>query len=153
MTVRHRDAMRKALVTILLLTLSSSASYAATPTAKEEYELQERCGKRAEEVFKREFGNGISNTEDGQSMAGYTNHYNKKLNKCFYLLAYTEFRYKNKKEGSSTLITLFDINEQREYGQFFSRLNDKFGFQCKVEDKACSSQAEWEALIKPYMND
>lgn len=32
-------------------------------TLKEDYELQERCGKRAEEVFKKEFGNHISNSE------------------------------------------------------------------------------------------
>src|SRR5450759_2885071 len=63
-------------------------------TAKEDYELQERCGKRADELFKREYGNtGITNTKDGQAIAGYKNHYNSKLNKCFVLLTYRAVSY------------------------------------------------------------
>ncbi len=62
-------------ITIFVVFVSFSSSFAAS--AKEDYELQERCGKRAEEFFKREYGSGISHTEDGYSMSGYTNHYNK----------------------------------------------------------------------------
>jgi hypothetical protein len=61
----------------------SGNSYAATVTAKEEYELQARCGKQTEEFHKKEFGDGIVTTKDGQAIVSYTNHYNKKLNKCF----------------------------------------------------------------------
>jgi hypothetical protein len=130
---------------------SANNSYAAS--AKEEYELQERCGKRAEEFFKQGYGNGINNTKDGQSIDGYTNHYNKKMNKCFFLLTTSYFPYKDKKTSNSIFITLFDINEQKEYGSFFKRLNDNFGFVCKVSDKVCHSQDEWEALVKPYMEE
>lgn len=130
---------------------SENLSHAASP--KEEYDLQERCGKRAEEYFKREYGNGISNTKDGQSMTVYTNHYNKKLNKCFILLTTTNVTYKDKKVSSSTFRSLYDINENKEYGIFFKRDNDNFVFECKVSDKVCNSEDEWEALIKPYMEE
>lgn len=130
---------------------SANNSYAAS--TKEEYDLQERCGKRADEFFKREYGNGISNNKDGQSISGYTNHYNKKLNKCFFLLTTSDLPYKDKKNSASTFITLFNINEQKEYGNYFKRLKDNFGFVCKVSDKVCHTQDEWEALIKPYMEE
>jgi len=115
--------------------------------------LQERCGKRAEEFFKREYGNGISNTKDGQSITGFTNHYNKKLNKCFFLLTTSDLPYKDKNKSSSTFIALYDINEQKEYGSFFKMQKDNMGFECKVSGKVCNSQDEWEALVKPYMEE
>jgi len=72
---------------------------------KEDYELQERCGKRAAELFNLEFGNGISNTKEGQYITDYRNHYSKKLNKCFVLYTTTDVPYKNKKKGVSILMT------------------------------------------------
>jgi hypothetical protein len=131
----------------------ASANNRHAASTKEEYELQERCGKRAEEFFNRGYGNGISNTKDGQSISGYTSHYNKKMNKCFFLLTTSDLPYKDKKKSASTFITLIDINEQKEYGNFFKRLKDNFGFVCKVADKVCNSQDEWDALIKPYMEE
>ena len=131
----------------------SSSGYAAS--IKDEYELQERCGKRAEEVFKREFGNGISNTKDSQSMSGYENHFNKKLNKCFVLLRTTIFTHKTKKEGATTSsdIVLYDINENKQYGTFFKTRNDDKTVICSVSEKICHSESEWDAQIKPYMNE
>lgn len=127
-------------------------SYATTATAKEEYELQERCGKRAEDLFKREFGSGISNTKDGKTISAYTNHYNKKLNKCFFLITDTIIPHKNKKVGISTMVTLLDINEQREYGTYLG-IGNHLPDICKVSGVACHSFGEWEMLIKPYMED
>ncbi len=46
---------------------------------KEEYELQERCGKRAEERFRQAYGNETT-------AVSYTNHYNRRLNKCLILV-------------------------------------------------------------------
>ena len=139
-------------IAIISLLVSVSNSFAAS--AKEDYELQERCGKRAEEFFKREYGSGISHTEGGYSMSGYINHYNKKLNKCFFLLTLSDSPYKGKNKSFSTTIELFDINEQNEYGNFYIRPQvDKFPIACKVVDKFCHSQAEWQALIKPYMEE
>jgi len=140
-------------VTLVLVWLASvSGSHAAT--AKEDYELQERCGKRADELFKREYGNsGITNTKDGQALAGYRNHYNKKLNKCFLLLTYRDIPYKDKKKASSTLMTLYDINENKEYGSYFKSDNNSIPFDCKVSETVCRSEQEWDSLISPYMEE
>ena len=120
---------------------------------KEDYELQERCGKRAEELFKRDYGNGVSNTKDGQAITGYRNHYSTKLNKCFVLLTTTDMPYKDKQKALSILMVLYDINENREYGSFFKRDGDNLPFDCKVAGRVCRSQQEWEALVSPYMDE
>jgi len=66
-------ALRIGIVFILVEGLLSNSH--AGP--KEDYELQERCGKWAEELFKREYG--VSNTKNGQAITGYRNHYSKVL--------------------------------------------------------------------------
>ena len=67
---------------------------AQAQTATERYNLQDRCGKVAAEVFAKEWGTGFSNTANGQAIAQYRNHYNFRLNKCFYLeLSITEPRF------------------------------------------------------------
>jgi hypothetical protein len=81
---------------------------------KEDYELQERCGKRASERFKAEFGNYASNDKDFNYLFNYTNHYNSKLNKCFMLVTTTMIP-KNKKTDHMVIRDLYDVNENKEY--------------------------------------
>jgi hypothetical protein len=45
----------------------ATVAQAQTPTEK--YDLQERCGKFAAEVFVKEWGTGFSNTDNGQTIA------------------------------------------------------------------------------------
>ena len=75
--------MDRVLVVAAALLLVGTASF-AQPN-KEQYELQERCGKRAAEVFKREYSPPVSDTKDGQMRLNYENHYSARLNKCFFL--------------------------------------------------------------------
>lgn len=57
------------------------------PSAKEIYELNEKCGKRSAELFEKHYGkNGTSNDNDASWLSNYTCHYNRKLNKCFMLI-------------------------------------------------------------------
>jgi len=74
-----KDRRTTVLVVAATLLLVGTAPY-AQPT-KEQYELQERCGKRAAEVFKREYRPGLK----GEQL-NYENHYSARLNKCFFLL-------------------------------------------------------------------
>ena len=146
--------IRRALMILIVLAGFVPLSGVCEGSAKVDYELQERCGKQADEFFKREYGkSGVFNTEDGQAIAGYRNHYNKKLNKCFFLLTYQDLPYKTKKNPSSTVRTLYDINENKEYGEFFQRLGDNHPTECKVSGKLCQSEKEWDALISPYMDE
>ena len=117
------------------------------PAATEAYELQERCGKQAEEIFKKE---PRSTDEDYRTLVhSYTNHYNKKLNKCFILFKDTGF-YKKETHISSTIS---DVNENKDYGTYFKTVKNKKPFLCNVNGKYCNSEGEWEALLKPFMEE
>ena len=134
----------------------------AALSRRQAYELSERCGKTAGEEFRREWKAGIVNTETGQMMAGYANHYNSRLNKCFYLLRVTHFTSKKSGGGESTSnisMMLVDINDAKEIGTYWgaptSTAQPVEGrpTSCNVVDKLCSSSQEWEALARPYMED
>ena len=146
--------MTRILIAVALIAgCFASLDSAHAATTKEDYELLERCGKRAEELFKREWGSGISKTGETTTMGSYTNHYNKKLNKCFYLETSTALTPKGKNKGTSEQMGLYDINENKEYGQFFKNDSDKLPFVCNVQGAECRSKQEWDSLIRPFMNE
>lgn len=144
----------------MCLTLSLAANLAASGASgepnKEQHELQERCGKRAEQIFRSDNpsqagGGVVTNTKDSQNITTYQNHYSATLNKCLYLLIVTGINYKTQPRYTTTLMTLFDINENKEYGTFFKRSDDGGPAQCNVQQKACHSESEWQELLTPYM--
>jgi hypothetical protein len=96
------------------------------------------CGDVQEGV-----GRNIVNTKTGQMVANFENHYNSRLNKCFYLEMSTT--YERGKEPFK-LLRLFDLNDNKEYATFFDGA-------CVVHDQFCQSEAEWRLLIKPFMED
>ena len=104
------------IILICLFLLISTNTYSSS--IKEDYELQERCGKRCEEYFKKEFGNGIISNEEVSGVKNFQNHYNKKLNKCFILITDTGFIKNNNKIYKSK--SLLDINEKKDYGFFYN---------------------------------
>jgi len=142
--------------TLALPLLFASTCYAAPN--KEQYELQERCGKLTKNAFEREWGrDGVVNNEDSRMLANYRNHYNAKLNKCFYLQSVAIFP-KSKEQGISEEVLLYDLNENKAYG-YFHRMR-KYGSgapeapdNCHVLENYCRSDNEWESLIKPYMEE
>ena len=136
-----------------VLTIIFPITHAAAEPNKVQYELQERCGKRAEDSFRREYGNGISNTETGQNITSFQNHYSATLNKCFFLEIVTSVNYKETPKNMSTMMTLFDLNDHKEYGEYFKRSQDSIPFICTVQDQICHSEAEWRELLKPYMEN
>jgi hypothetical protein len=129
------------------LLLVGTASY-AQPN-KEQYELQERCGKRAAEVFAKGWGSGISNTASGQIIGNYENHYNSRLNKCIYLEISNVYTHG---EAPYRSIRLFDLNENKEIATYSKIEGDAFVF-CLVQGKGCRTEDEWRTLIKPFMED
>jgi hypothetical protein len=123
---------------------------------KVEYELAEKCGRSVATWFKSEYKEeGVPiNTRDGQMIAAFRSHYNRKLNKCFLLLTINTFKSK-KSEGdlnSSTQHMLVDFLDNNEIGTFFQF----FGItptSCNVNETHCRSEAEWQFLAKPFMED
>lgn len=76
--------MRAICVALALAAIFAIPEASAEPN-KEQYELQERCGKRAEQVFKSDnpgqsSGGVVTNTEDGQNITTYQNHYSTTIN-------------------------------------------------------------------------
>ena len=112
----------------------------------EKYTLQERCGKRAEEIFRTEYGSHRTKTNNGELFIDYQSHYNERLNKCFFLENATSNQRIDGKPISSKLIRLFDANENKERGNF------NFGI-CYVDEKTCSSYDEFMKLLRPYMEE
>jgi hypothetical protein len=126
-----------------------STNVGAQPN-RELYELQERCSKRAAEVFKREYSH-VSNSKHGR-LFSYESHYSARLNKCFFLEI--SVAYEKGQSSGHKLMRLFDLDDTKEYGQYF--MNDLYQvgpFPCDVHGKVCRSESEWRELVKPFMED
>jgi hypothetical protein len=130
----------KAIVALLSLVLLASGAQAQS--LKENYELSERCGKRAEEVFARAKAEttGLTIAADN-----YENHYNSRLNKCFYLESH--------ERGAMRSLMLIDLNDHKEMGAYIGQSSVQDPIKCVLQGKQCKSEEEWRALIKPFMED
>ena len=132
--------MKLAMIAASLVLIGS----AQAQTAREAYDLQEKCGRRATEVWIKEYNN--KSIHDNY-VTRYQNHYSLRFNKCFFL----EINYGLGDFVGKKLFRLFDINEDTCYGSYI----EGFGplDMCEMEEKQCKSEEEWRALIKPFMED
>lgn len=144
--------MQRSLFAIVVaLTLASNHNCLAEPN-KIQYELEERCARAATEIFEKDWdGKGITNTPDGQIVANFENHYNQSRNKCFYLLTSTSYLTKKSPPTSFVSVILIDVNDNHELGEFMQDQQQAAPTWCFVEATTCHSKAEWQTLIKPYM--
>jgi len=142
----------RASISVAIVGLLCFSPYVSAQPNKELYELQERCGKRAAEVFRREYGT-VPKTEYGITMwFNYENHYSARLNKCFFLEIAVS-REKGKLDSTKSM-RLFDLNENKELANYDDGICDGCGpISCKVQDKVCRSESEWRQLLKPFMED
>jgi len=127
------------------------AGSAPAQSLKAKYELSERCAKWAKEVFEKDWGTGVySNPADQYWIIGsYENHYNSRLNKCFYI----EIEQIHNRGQKLKMMILRDLNENIEIAGY-SRVEGQAFVLCSVQGKeACKSEEEWRALIKPFMED
>ena len=132
---------------------------AAAPSKQQAYELSEQCGKTSRDRFRRDWKDGVVPTPDGQMTAEFTNHYNAKLNTCFYLL--TVNRYTNGEGGASTStlsMMFFDIDDDELYGEYLGPATiesppTRIPTTCRLEYMYCASRGEWEVLVRRYMED
>jgi len=141
---------------LLLVGESVALGSACAESNMEAYELQERCSKRVEEIYKNEYGGGgVRKEKDFTYIHSYRNHYNSKLNKCFFLEITTGYsnQSNNKESYNIVMETLFDINENKEYGIYFKRNDAYKPTTCSLEDNICHSREEWENLLKQYMEE
>jgi hypothetical protein len=126
-------------IALLSLVLATEAE-AQTPTEK--YELSERCGVRAADFFARDWKQSPS------YKANYENHYNVRLNKCFYIEIIN--MYERGKDPLRSM-TLYDLHENRQIGLYVK--SGDLIVSCSAQQRYCRSEQEWRALIKPFMED
>ena len=141
--MEHHRKMRLLTMSFVLMIVTSIAA-CQNLDRKQIYEAQERCGKRAEEYFKRRSLSGVP----GFDQYKYINHYNIKLNKCFILLTI--------RDSTGVGTELIDINENKQYG--FSteiyQLNPSFSCHFPLaSNRDCKSREEWDAFVKTYMEE
>ena len=121
--------------------------------------LQEKCA----EFVKKNLGEpGVIDRgkKDDLSMMGYTNHYNKKMDKCFVLISYTHFTHTAKGQDQTQFHQeLWNAMDGKEIGLYSSnQVKEGSSWKhyengCKVGDTICHSKTEFDALIKPYMEE
>lgn len=131
------------------------------PTAKESYELRERCAKDAMVWFKQ---NHPESQDDPISVKGggsisstsptYQNHYSNVLNGCF-ALVYQMMSFQNSAQPSPKHAfvqsnTLWDVNENTQLGAYVVK-NLKEMTACDVRGTKCTSKEQWMELAKNYM--
>src|SRR5438034_7077166 len=92
-------------VAVCAMTLSARAQ-----NRKEIYELQERCGKRAEQIFEKDFP-----VAERKGLEQFENHYNIRLNRCFMLEENTTLTKDVGKSYSIKILTLIDVNDNKSY--------------------------------------
>jgi hypothetical protein len=136
--------MRRALVAGAFMMLACPVF---AQSNQERYILQERCGKQAAATFKSEWASNVTNTDKGQVVANYQNHYSERLNKCFYLEISTTYEKVKDKTESLKMMRLYDINENKEYANYTG------GLLCTVNGTSCGSEQEFTQLIKQYMEN
>jgi hypothetical protein len=112
-----------------------------------------QCESKAREIFRQVWGDGILEDPIDRNYvsASYKSHFNARLNKCFYLLSTTTVSRTNQRNFALISETLTDLGESRVFANF--RGGYKLFTYCNVDDEPCSSQAEFEKLIKHYMEE
>lgn len=140
---------------------SLSDGRAADSREKLDMEFGRTCAAQAEHVFTSEgfsleghpVVNGTLST-----MANYTNHYNKRLGKCFMLLTTTSFDPTN-----HSIAQVFNVTDAFEGATYAEYSDDQIGtsqaphlFKCNQKlpnqpQVQCRALDEWKKLIEPLM--
>jgi hypothetical protein len=142
---------------IFILSLASTKSFAAT--AKEQYELSAQCGEQARNWFEKEYpdGNVWKKDTSGQSISSFENHYSASYNSCFVVTTMERINYKEKPSNLNTLKVLWDLNDHKTVGNFasihYTKPPSAIILFCEVKKIRCDSEDEWNALVRPYMEN
>jgi hypothetical protein len=142
--------MKKLLFLLAVVSLLIPISVNAQSTLA----LQEKCHEGAKKFFFEFKGQYRS---DSDLWPDYTSHYNKKLDRCFiHISVFTLTKGGTGEILSQYLFDVFEAGEQSislAYGRFQYFPDRTKTPVCIVGDKICHSEAEFKALIKPYMKE
>jgi|SRR5208283_1167912 len=145
MTKKHFAVLILVLIIFLPFCTEGSQGSAKKISSSELYDLQGKCGTDAANFFYKIYG-------DGFAIPGhhyiYSNHYNKKLNKCYILITGLSMIEKDNKKD----IELYDVQENNPFGYYSDYLKEAAPF-CLFNGGKCSSEATFKRLVAPYMNE
>ena len=148
--------------TAALVTAASVASSPALPQVS--YDLQERCSRQAEKVFRdRGYSKDITRPKGDESdsndvIANFESHYNTVVDKCFVLLEIFGVGVSN---AGFQIRSLLDAYEGRTYAEYaWGPTDSKKSWEvrpyCRLipshnGQSNCHSEAEFNAFITHYM--
>jgi hypothetical protein len=118
--------------------------------------LQEKCAEGAKKFFLDRitgYGGewGFFNSKGfGRGYNDFTSHYNKKLDKCFIRIDFHSFP-EAKTKRALNVIDVWNVFEGTHIASLSTSV--ELLIDCVVADKTCNSASEFEALIKPYMEE
>lgn len=125
-------------------------------------DMQGRCARDSKQWFDEQWAHGDKDTLS----LDYQNHYNKSLHKCFALVDYRSGKRPGGRHGQSVLIhkSLWNVYENNvRQAEFSSRYisysvkteskSQETIIDCRVDEKTCKSEDEFDNLVHPYMND
>lgn len=131
---------RTSLAVVLAECLLIAVAY-AQPN-KEAYELQERCSKRAAEIFQKDY---TPTPKGNHTTVDYENHYSDRLNKCFFLEKWGSF------SSSVRSLVLIDLSDHKTLGEF--TIGPQIEPYCEFQGKTCHSEQEWRDLARPFLEE
>jgi len=121
-------------------------------------DMQGKCARDSKLWFDEQWGH---RDQDTLSL-DYHNHYNRSLNKCFALVDYRSGTRPGGRRGQSVLVheslwTVYENNARlaefsSRYISYKSESEEKI-LDCRVDEKTCQSEDEFDNLVQPYMND
>ena len=118
---------------------AAPAAAAAPPlSAQQAREKSERCDRISREEF------GRASLEKGARAVSFGNHYNVKLDTCFYLLSTESAGVARKR--------LYDAGTRELYGEYSGAAEGR-AETCRMEALHCASGHEWDSLARPYMEE
>jgi hypothetical protein len=142
--------MNTIVLVVLFLCFLTVPVYAQSTIA-----LEEKCAEIANKFF---FGliesyggkwGFFDNKSWGHGYNDFTSHYNKKLDKCFIRIEFHSFT--DETEQAIDIIDVWNVFEGTRIAHLSTPV--KLPIDCAVAGETCNSPWEFEALIKPYMEE
>lgn len=120
----------------------------AEPSAESAFAMQSKCAADTRKFLKDEEWQKRSEYFD------YSNHYSKSLNKCFFMVEtrYDTFGPGRQKIGNTwtSQIDVWDLYDNVLVARFTQQFSPDSVIQCKVQEKVCTTKAEFDSLVAPY---
>ncbi len=148
--------MNKFLIVLILGTFFITLAQAEP--SKQDTEMQTICAKVSSLYFDREYAKKASTN----IKYSYTNHYNKKLDKCFIEVEETWTKPKEAYMAGiiNTTDSLIDADLEKPYAHYqqITKLGRQIDSEeapvtCKMLKKKCKNRREYQKFVSLYMKD